>query len=88
MIKKLRQFLFGINDWTTVWEDTEEVECYRTEELWSDDLEWFWAICKYRIEFSPTRKKCRLRCSGIGWKETTTYKKALELFDYYKNRLE
>lgn len=81
MIKKLRIFLFGIDDWYLVWNRSGYTKISQRGETVTV------GNCYVGIEFSPSRNRYKIRTAGYKPKKHFIYKVAIDNLNHYENQL-
>lgn len=81
-MKKIKEFLFGKNDWKQVWEDKAywSVTGLISGKSWEK-------IATYRILFSFSRNRYKLKVEGSHPKGHSKYKVALDKLNHFKSQL-
>jgi hypothetical protein len=81
----LQRLLFGLDDWQMVWEDSSHIEIlylFRAAKGWEPNVNY------YRIYFTPSRNKYKLRLEGFGHhRQSLKYKEAVDKLNHFQNQL-
>ena len=81
-MSKITEFLFGINDWKLVWSDTGSF--IRTGVITGSQTT---ELAIYKIYFSFSRNRYRLKLGGFHPKENSMYKVAIDKLNHFESQL-